>query len=132
MKKDSALLSSKWSIVIKATLLGLLGVGVSLVIFAAIMLIGADRSFAVPFATVSLAVGSLVSSYYAAYKIGNRGYLIGLLVGGIVFAIVTAVSLIVSDKGFTLNTLFHFIVVMLASLVGGVAGVNKKSSKKYI
>ena len=52
--------------------------------------------------------------------------------GIVTFAVVTLVSLIVDDGGFTQNTIFHFVIIMLASLIGAILGVNKTSNKKYI
>jgi len=82
-------------------------------------------------ATVSIAFGVLVASFYAAKKVGNKGYLVGLTVGGITFLIVLLISLVVDSGGFTINTLFHFVIMMLSALIGGISGVNKKG-KKYI
>ncbi len=132
MKKDSALNLSKKKIIIKGAVLGIGSLVVMMLIFALIMLLGADRAYASAFASISLAVGTFVAAFYTAFKIGNKGYLIGLIAGAAVFAVITAVSLIVCGGGLSLNTLFHFIIVMLSSLAGGVAGVNRNSSKKYI
>jgi len=114
----------------------LIGVGVTVVamlVFAAAMLfLEVDRGLAKPFATVSVALGSLFASMYAAKKIGDRGYLIGALVGLAVFAVITIIALILNEGNFTNNTIFHFVIIVLASIIGGIVGVNKDKSKKYI
>lgn len=133
MKKETKLLGPRFEIVIKGTLIGVLVTFAVMLIFAGIMLaLDTDRAYAAPFATVSLAAGCFAASFYAAKKKGNRGYLVGLIVGGAVFAVVTVISLAVCKDGVTLNTLFHLVIVMLASVAGGIAGVNKSRDKKYI
>ncbi|MDO4608775.1 MAG: TIGR04086 family membrane protein [Clostridia bacterium] len=113
-----------------------LGVAVTLavmLIFSAVLLFsGIDRSFAAPFATVSVAVGCFVAAFFTSKKIGDKGYIIGLMVGGITFAVITTLSLIFGENGLSVNTLFHFVIIMLSSLAGGIVGVNSKRSKKYI
>lgn len=104
-----------------------------LLLFAAgIYLFNLDRAYSLPLATVSLAFGSFAAAYYVSRKSERKGYLIGILVGLISFALVTTVSLIVNKNGLTVNTLFHFIIIVLASAIGGIVGVNKGKSKKYI
>ena len=114
----------------------LIGIAVTfaflLIFSAAIILFGLDRAYSVPFATVSLALGSLAAAYYVSRKSEKKGYLIGTFIGLISFAAVTVISLIVNKSGLTLNTLFHFIIILLASAIGGILGVNKGKSKKYI
>lgn len=84
------------------------------------------------FATISLGIGCFAASLYAAKKIGQKGLLVGSVVGGITFIIITLVSLMASKDIFTLNTLFKLIILMLMSLIGGVLGVNSKQNQKYI
>ena len=114
----------------------LIGIAVTfgfLLLFAAvIILFGLDRAYSVPFATVSLALGSLAASYYVSKKSERKGYLIGTIIGLISFAVVTVISLIVNKSGLTLNSLFHLIIILLASAIGGVLGVNKGKNKRYI
>ncbi len=121
----------------KAYIIGaLLGVGailITMLIFSFVLLLaGLDRSYATPFATVSLAVGCFIAARYTAKKIGEKGYATGMIIGGAVFILITLLSLIIGKNGLSLNTLFHFIIIMLAALVGGITGVNTDKHKKYI
>lgn len=84
------------------------------------------------FATISLGVGCLAASLYASKKIGQKGLLVGSIVGGITFGLITLISLMASKDIFTLNTLFKLIIIMLMSFIGGVLGVNSKQNQKYI
>lgn len=85
-----------------------------------------DRKY-IPFiSTLCLAAASFLSSFIAAKKSGEKGYLIGAAVGGAGFLIVTLVALFVSKSGLSFNTLFHFLLVVLSSVIGGVLGVGNK------
>ncbi len=84
------------------------------------------------FATISLGLGCFVASLFASKKIGEKGLLVGSIVGGVTFLIVTLISLMASKDIFTLNTLFKLIILMLMSFIGGVLGVNSKQNQKYI
>ena len=124
--------ANKRSIYILGGAIGVLTVIVTMLVFAAIILIfNIDRAYAAPFATISLAVGCFVAGRIIAKKIGDKGYLVGTIIGGIVFAVITLLSLILGNE-LSLNTLFHFVIVMLASISGGIVGVNSNRHKKYI
>lgn len=128
-KKDNV---NKKSAYIIGAVLGVFSTLITMLIFAAILLFfNIDRDYAVPFATISVAVGSLIASRITARKIGEKGYITGLIIGAVVFLIITVLSLIMGNS-LSLNTLFHFIIIMLSSLVGGITGVNAQKGKKYI
>ena len=63
-------------------------------------------------ATISVAFSVLIAAYHTARMIGKNGYLIG--------------SFVVDNGEISTNTLFHLIIILLASLIGGISGVNKK------
>ena len=123
----------KKSIYIKSAVLGVIVTFAFMLLFSAVLLfLNLDRAYAKPFATVSVAAGSFVAAYYAAKKIGDRGYLIGFVIGIIVFAIITIISMIINKVGLGINTLFHFLIITLSALVGGIMEVNADKHKKYI
>ncbi len=90
-----------------------------------------DYKYSPVFGSVSMGLSALAGAFYLAKTKGNKGYLTGLIIGGITFLIVTLVGMIINNGGITLNTLFHFIIIMLSAITGGIMGVNK-NSKKYI
>ena len=90
-----------------------------------------DYKYSPIFASVSAGLSALVGAFYLAKRKGNKGYLTGIIIGGITFLIITLIGMLLNDGGITLNTLFHFIIIQLASITGGIMGVNK-NSKKYI
>lgn len=122
----------KYMIYLKGIVAGLVVTAAFVVLFSLLMLVlDLNYRFAAPFATVSVAAGSFIAAYITSKSIGSKGYLVGAAVGIIVFLIVTVVALIVNKSGVTNNTLFHFIIITLSSVLGGIMGVNKKG-KKYI
>ncbi|MEE1074050.1 MAG: TIGR04086 family membrane protein [Acutalibacteraceae bacterium] len=134
MKKDYEKKNSfNYGLIIKTAILNIITTAAFIFIFAVVMYLAqTGYEFATVFATVSLAAGSLVSAFYLARKIGKKGFLVGLLVGGAEFIIVTLISMFVDKGGITVNTLFHLIIILLSSLIGGIVGVNKAGKQKYI
>lgn len=131
MKKESK--NDSYKIFIKAFILEIIVTAVFIFVFAAIMyFLEAGFEYSAVFATISIALGCLAAAFYAAKKIGKKGMLSGLIIGGITFLLVTIISLIVDSGSITINTLFHLIIMLLSSVIGGVLGVNKGQNKKYI
>lgn len=128
-KKDNV---NKKNAYLIGAIFGVLTAVAAMLIFAAVLLFfNIDRAYAAPFATISVAIGCFSAARHTAKKIGDKGYIIGLIIGLVVFVVITALSLVIGN-GLSLNTLFHFIIMMLASLVGGITGVNQNKHKKYI
>ena len=113
-----------------------IGVAVTLALIMAsaafVLFFNLDREFCAPLGTVSLALGSFAAAYYVSKKSERKGYIIGTVIGLVSFGAVTVISLIVNKGGMSVNTLFHFIIIVLASAIGGILGVNKGKTKKYI
>ena len=113
----------------------LLQMAVTLILVAVFALIinltDIDYKYAPVFGSVALGLGSLAGAMRHSAKKKSKGYLIGLAFGGATFLIVTLIGLILNGGGLTSNTLFHFIIIMLSSLSGGILGVNM-GGKKYI
>lgn len=129
LKKDK---ENKKSAYIFGGIIGVVTTVLLMIIFALVLLFfDIDRAYATPFATISVAFGSFFASKFASKKIGNKGYVTGTFIGAAVFFTITFLSLILGND-LSLNTLFHFIIIMLSSLVGGISGVNSKSKKRYI
>ena len=91
-----------------------------------------DFEFSSLFATLAIGIGLFASSFYAAKKIRKKGFLIGLLNGSIIFLIIMLISLFIDKGSMTFNTLFHFVIFVLFSLIGGILCVNKAQNKNYI
>lgn len=57
----------------------------------------------------------------------NKGYLAGLKVGGLFLLVLFIISLFTSKNIFSLSTFIYYLVLILASTLGGSLGINKKS-----
>ena len=100
-------------------------------LFAVLMyLTEMDNKFSPLFASLSLGGGAFSSAYFYSSKQKNKGYLNGLIIGTVTFLIITLIGLILSNS-FTINTLFHLVIIILSSVIGGILGVNKKG-ERYI
>ncbi len=106
---------------------------VFVILFAVLMLtVSSTLGFASVFATVSLAMGCLAASYAIAKYTGEKGWLYGLLVGGVTFLIVLSVALLMNHGSLTMTTPFRFLILVLSSLIGGVIGVNRAHHRTYL
>ena len=134
MKKDfTADTGTVWKHYLLGAVIGVIIIAAALAIFAAVILfLEMDRIYAPAFATVALSLGAFFASRYAAKKIGKKGYLTGLIMGLLFFCVVTLFALIFDGDGGGFTTVFRLIIVTLASLIGGISGVNKDKNKKYI
>ena len=97
-----------------------------------IVFAGLDRAISEPLATLCVAIGTVVAAFYSSFKIGNKGLVTGFIIAIIFFMVITAVSLLIDGSGFSLNSVFHLVIILLSGLIGGVLGVNRKTNKKYI
>lgn len=103
-----------------------------LLIFAIVMLLfNVNSNLASPLASIALAVGSGVGGYTGAYKNKSKGILCGAVNAGIMYFVLSGVGLIIC-KDITLMSFIHLIVTLLASLIGGISGVNKADKIKII
>lgn len=83
-------------------------------------------------AIVALSIGAFVSGYIFLSKEKEKGFLKGLIAGLFVYIIVFIGSLILSDNGLSLTSLFHLICASLAGAIAGIIQVNKQTEKKYL
>ena len=124
---------SDYIFLIKILFIEILTTAAAMFLFAVILyFLESGYQYSPLFATISLGVGCFFASYYASKKIGKKGFLVGAVIGGTTFFIITVLSLISSKDIFTLNTFFKLIILMLLSFIGGVLGVNSKQNQKYI
>ena len=116
---------------LKGTAIGLLVAAILLALFALLFLnVNLSRAFCAPFATLSVALGVVIAAWFTAYKIGDKGYKVGGIIGLAFFVTVLLFSLMISHGKLTENTGFHFVIFLLSGVVGGVVGVNRKHLRK--
>lgn len=105
-----------------------------IVLFLAAIIItvaGVSSRFASPISSVALAIGSILGGRFSASKNGKKGLLCGLLTGLAIFLIITVTGMFLNNN-FSLMTLIHFVVIFLASGIGGILGVNKSQKRKIV
>lgn len=73
----------------------------------------------------------MASGFYLANKSENKGYLSGLIIGGINMGLLFIISLILQCEIKT-SILLYFLILILASTMGGMFGINfnNKALKK--
>ncbi|MCQ2455598.1 MAG: TIGR04086 family membrane protein [Clostridia bacterium] len=110
--------------------LGVASCLISICVFALLMLLfRIDIAYSPFFATLCISLGAFISSFFIARKKQSKGYLIGIITGLGYFAVITVMALIITKGKIGSNTAFHFVIILLASTVGGILGVGNKKSK---
>ncbi len=118
---------------VKIFVIEILSCVITMFLFASVLYFLEDGfQFSPLFATISLGVGCFTATFYAAKKMGQKGLMIGAIIGGLTFVLTTFFALAFSKEIFTINTFFRLIILMLLSLIGGVLGVNSKQNNNYI
>ncbi len=124
---------TNYLIIIKTVILGLVVSFLAILIFAiAMYFLEGGYKYSPLFATLSIAVGCFISSLYLGGVLAKKGILIGLSVGGTVFIVMTLITLIVNSGAVSMHILLRLIILLLSSIIGGIIGVNRKLSQKYI
>ena len=84
------------------------------------------------FSNISLGLATFFAAYFIAYKQKSKGFLTGLILALVTFALVSIISLIIDEGSVSLNSLLKFVILALSGVIGGIMGVNKTSKQKYI
>lgn len=84
------------------------------------------------FSNISLGLANFFAAYFIAYKQKSKGFLTGLILALVTFALVSIISLIIDEGSVSLNSLLKFVILALSGVIGGIMGVNKTSKQKYI
>lgn len=59
----------------------------------------------------------------------KKGYFSGLKVGGLFLLLLIIINLFTNKNIFRISTLIYYLVLVLASVSGGMLGINKKEEK---
>lgn len=119
-------------ILIRLTLLFAAITALSVFAFAVLAYLLPDLlAYSALLATLAVALGAFAASFYLSLRAGKKGWLCGLAVGVAVFALLTLAALIINHGGFTSNTVFRLVIVLLSSEIGGIIGVGRRD-RKYI
>ena len=119
-------------LIISAVIMQILVTAIFIAVFAAVMYaLETDYKYSPVFGSISVGAGAFFGAFYLSRRKKSKGYVYGLIIGAVTFCIVTVIGLIINQGTLTVNTLFHFIIIMLSALIGGITGVNK-GPQKYI
>ncbi len=121
------------SLIIKTVIIWVVASLIAVLIFAnAMYFLESGYEFSPLFATISVAIGCFFASLFAGNKLGKNGILIGVSIGGITFLLITLITLLVNSGAVSVHILLRLVILILASLIGSIIGVNRKAEQKYI
>ena len=125
--------SSKATATTLGVVLSLVVATLSLLLSALILTLGDfSESIALPLSSLSLGLGSCFGSRYTAKRIGEKGYLCGIINGGILFLMTFILGIILNGFSFTAVSVVRLITVMLLGIIGGITGINSGSSGRLV
>ena len=82
-------------------------------------------------AITSMAIGAFIGGIVSAKLYNEKGFLIGALNGAAFFLITTIISIAINPEALTLISIIKLLVFTLASMIGGVIGVNVTRKRKF-
>lgn len=108
-------------------LFGVIALFVSYIIFAVVVTAIDLSAFALSLlAIIGLGIAGLVSGYFSAKAIGNKGLVIGFISGTILSLLFLLLSVLVFSCKFSWMLGIKFIVIGFCAVFGGIFGVNSK------
>lgn len=124
------------SVDIKRMLRGvLIGAGISAALCAVLMCIAAlilNMVSGMPYGVLSYitlglqGISVLIGSYIAAAITRSRGLITGLIIGALIFILLTILGFCAKNNSVGIMTLLRAVVLLLLGALGGIRGVNKK------
>lgn len=91
-----------------------------------------SESIAFPLSSLSLGAGSFLGSRYTAKKLQEKGYLCGIINGGVLYVLNMILGIILNGFSLSVLSIIRFIIVMLSGIIGGILGINSDSPRKYV
>ncbi len=79
--------------------------------------------------TLILSIGCYIASYVSTQIVRNKGLLQGLIVAGIVSAVLLVICLIV-NRALTIACFEKIVSCTLFSIIGGIKGINTRKTGK--
>lgn len=76
--------------------------------------------------TISMLIGGI----YIGRRTSKNGWLEGLKVGAEVIVLFFIVSYLAFDKGINIKTIIYYFILISASILGSMIGINKKKLNK--
>ncbi len=69
----------------------------------------------------------MLYGYLQGLKTNKKGFIEGLLIGGLLITILFVITLIFFIKTIRIGTLFYYLILLFCSMVGATIGKNKKA-----
>lgn len=103
----------------------------ALTVLFSILMVSNDmsQSILVVLSGIACSLGAFSAGFAAAKKFKSRGFLIGALSALLIFLLILALGLILSNP-ITLNAAIKLILVVLFGSIGGIMGINIKKRRK--
>ena len=76
-------------------------------------------------------ISMLIGGVYIGRRTSKNGWLEGLKVGAEVIVLFFIVSYLAFDKGINIKTIIYYFILIAASILGSMIGINKKKLNKY-
>ena len=123
-------LSEKVVIYCLSVVIGSLSLVVALFLAASVCLaVDLSNNFSTLVSGICLGIGAAVSGFLSSKKIKSQGIVNGLFCGVILYFFIFLLSLFFSENSFSIITLSHLMISLLAAAIGGVLGVNTSKNK---
>lgn len=133
MNESKYNLTEKVVIYIITSLVGLIIMFCAILMAAGVCLAcDLPESFSPTLSVVSMGIGTFFAGFLSAKKIKSSGILNGAATGGIIYLLIFFISLILSNSGFSMITVYHLLIAVLSGAIGGIIGVNSLSRKRLI
>lgn len=91
-----------------------------------------SKSSAYPLSSVSLLLGAFCGGYHFSKNIAKNGILCGLSVGALLYFTFFVAGIIINGFVFSSLWFIRLLIVMLASTIGGIIGVNRTGTKRLV
>lgn len=75
-------------------------------------------------------IAMLIGGVYIGRRTSKNGWLEGLKVGAEVIVLFFIVSYLAFDKGINIKTIIYYFILIAASILGSMIGINKKKLNK--
>lgn len=75
-------------------------------------------------------ISMLIGGVYIGRRTSKNGWLEGLKVGAEVIVLFFIVSYLAFDKGINIKTIIYYFILIAASILGSMIGINKKKLNK--
>lgn len=87
--------------------------------------------FVTPVVLIVGTIGAFFCGYFSVRILREKGLVYGSIAGSILFFIIYLIGVIVFQEPAGINTLLRCIMMILASSIGGIIGVNKTPKKAW-